>query len=530
MVNLLRKKRVCLYAGIAAVVCIAVSVAVRDEKPGSFRRIDRVPVVDPDYSGVVIPPNIAPLNFAIREAASRYHVKIYAATGDTIRVNAGGKAPVVNIPVRKWKRLLQSNRGAILTIEIYEKSGGVWRRFNPITNKIALEAIDGCLVYRTIFGYRSIPEMEIRQRNLENFDETVVLNNRTLSTTSLACINCHSFCNNDPDTMIIHQRGREQGMLLVRGKKIVKIDTRTNFNRGPASYASWHPSGDLIAFAVMKVNQVLHSVDDPRIVIDEASDLIVYNVTSNLISTHPSIADSMRMETLPEWSPDGRWLYFCSAPRPEKIDEAFYNGLQYRDIKYDLMRIPFDGTTGTWGTPETLVSAKETAMSNVHPKLSPDGRYLLFVMMPYSYFAVYNDSSNLYLMDLSTMKYRRLDALNSGYAESFHSWSSNGRWFVFSSRRRDGLCARPYFACVDTAGVVSKPFILPQRDPALYTTLMQSFNVPVLVKKPVTVSWRDLSKAAGDRESEMSVRLDSTVRYDGVTTATWSTGQENVVP
>ncbi|MBN1309703.1 MAG: PD40 domain-containing protein, partial [Chitinispirillaceae bacterium] len=416
MRNVLQKSLSYSLAGIAAVAIIAGGIMIKNEKIGPCSAVERLPVIDPDYAGIVIPPNIAPLNFTIREGASRYRIKIYAATGDTIRVNAVGPAAVVNIPIRKWKRLLQSNRGKILTIDIYAKHRTAWRRFTSITNRIAREPIDGYLVYRIIFGYKSIPEMEIRQREIGSFNEKTVLNNRTLSTRSLACINCHAFCSGKPDRMIIHLRGEGQGMLLAAGKKIVKIDTRSDFNRGPASYASWHPGGDLLAFAVMNVTQALHSVGDPRVVFDETSDLIIYNIKSNLISTNPSIADTLRMETLPEWSPDGRRLYFCSAPRPEKIDGAFFIDLKYRDIKYDLMRIPFDIRTGAWGAPETVLSARETGMSNVHPKLSPDGRYLLFIMMPYSYFAVYDDSSDLCLMDLSTRKYRRLDAANSGYA------------------------------------------------------------------------------------------------------------------
>jgi hypothetical protein len=179
---------------------------------------------------------------------------------------------------------------------------------------------------------------------------------------------------------------------------------------------------------------------------------------------------------------------------------------------------------------ETVLSAKETGMSTVHPKISPDGKYLLFVIMPYSYFAVYSDMSDLCLMDIATGKYRRLDRVNSRYAESFHTWSSNGRWFVFSSRRRDGLCAFPYFSYVDTNGNVSKPFLLPQRNPALYATLLKSFNVPVLSTKPVPVTWRELTGAATDPESSISVSGDSTLQLDGISKATENDGQANTSP
>ena len=212
------------------------------------------------------------------------------------------------------------------------------------------------------------------------------------------------------------------------------------------------------------------------------------------------------------------------------MDAAFYVGLKFKEIKYDLMRISFDITSGTWGALETVVSAKQTGLSNVQPKISPDGRFLLFVMMPYSNFAVYNDRSDLYLMDLSTREYRKLDIVNSDYAESFHSWSSNSRWFVFNSRRRDGLCGSPYFAYIDPAGNVSKPFILPQKDPEFYTTYLKSFNVPVLAREPIKVSWQDLSRVANDSAAEKSAQLDSMVRLDGITGASVRKANDTYTP
>ncbi|MBN2188554.1 MAG: PD40 domain-containing protein [Chitinispirillaceae bacterium] len=516
------KKPIRRIAAIALAAAASSAVLCGGETFSSCPRIERPPAIDPDYSGTVVPPNIAPMNFMIREDASRYRVHIFTEAGDTIRVTANGPSAKVVIPQAQWRTLLRANRGRTLTIAVYEKRGGRWSPYHPIVNRIAGDTVDGWLVYRKILGYKSIPDMEIRQRSLAGFDDRTVLDNRTLSTKSMACINCHSFRNNAPDDMIIHLRGEGQGMLLASGNRVQKIDTRTEFNKGPASYSSWHPSGELIAFATMKVNQTLHSTGEPRVVLDEASDLIIYNVATNTMSTHPSIADPGRMETLPEWSPDGRFLYFCSAPGPEKADDSFYTNLGYREIKYDIMRVSFDMTADAWGVPETLVSSRQNGLSNVQPKISPDGRFLLFVTMPWSYFAVYSDESDLWMMDLATRaprSCRRLDNVNSTSTESFHSWSSNGRWFVFNSRRRDGICGLPYFAFVDTAGSVSKPFLLPQRDPAFYETWLKSFNVPVLVSGPVRAGWRKLGRAVDDQAAGKAVRLDPRVPLEGMTGA-----------
>ena len=94
-------------------------------------------------------------------------------------------------------------------------------------------------------------------------------------------------------------------------------------------------------------------------------------------------------------------------------------------------------------------------------------------------------------MDLGTRRLRRLE-INSDQADTWHSWSSNSRWVVFSSKRLDGLLARPYFSYVDEHGGFHKPFILPQKDPAFYGFCLNTFNVPELMQGPVTVTEGDL--------------------------------------
>lgn len=56
-----------------------------------------------------------------------------------------------------------------------------------------------------------------------------------------------------------------------------------------------------------------------------------------------------------------------------------------------------------------------------------------------------------------------IDEVNSDDTESFHNWSSNSHWFVFSSRRDNGLYTYLYIAGVDADGKVTKPFMLPQK-------------------------------------------------------------------
>ncbi|MBQ2585371.1 MAG: PD40 domain-containing protein, partial [Bacteroidaceae bacterium] len=75
-----------------------------------------------------------------------------------------------------------------------------------------------------------------------------------------------------------------------------------------------------------------------------------------------------------------------------------------------------------------------------------------------------------------------------------HTWSSNGRWIIYSSRRDDGNYTRPYICYFDKNGTAHKPFILPQKSTKFYQQLFKSFNVPEFMVQPVTISRRQLLK------------------------------------
>ena len=94
---------------------------------------------------------------------------------------------------------------------------------------------------------------------------------------------------------------------------------------------------------------------------------------------------------------------------------------------------------------------------------------------------------------------RPMTAANSDDTESFHNWSTTSRWLVFSSRRDDGLFTRPYFCHVDTNGVVSKAFMLPQRNPRrFYRDRFLSFNVPEFIIAPTLFDGRKASRIIND--------------------------------
>ena len=85
-----------------------------------------------------------------------------------------------------------------------------------------------------------------------------------------------------------------------------------------------------------------------------------------------------------------------------------------------------------------------------------------------------------------------MDKWNSPSVESYHSWSSNSRWVVFSSRRIDGLYTRPYIAYIDADGRIGKPFVMPQKTGDFYSNFMNSYNIPEFVGGKIDVGQREL--------------------------------------
>lgn len=468
--------------------------------------LDRMPRIDPDYTHIQIPPNIAPLNFRIQEEGEQFRVRISAPDGGTIRIKS--KDRLIRIPMKKWKKILAENSGASLRYEIEVKDEKGWQAFAPFENVISADPIDSYLVYRILDpAFHLWRKMGIYQRNLETYDESPVLINRI---THGKCMNCHHFLKNDPNNMMIHLRGGEGSGTLINWKgELRKVDTATAFNKAGA-YPSWHPSGEMIVYSVNKLSMFFHSArKESRDVMDSASDLIVYLIGENMVTSDPRISDPERLETWPNWAPDGKSLFFCSSPKLEsyKIKTRGKEDLAWDRIRYSLMRIAFDPETREWGKLETVLSAAEVDGSITQPRVSPDGRYVLFTKADYGNFPIYLKSADLYMLALETGKVERLSC-NSPEVDSFHSWSGNGRWFVFSSKRRDAFCARPYFCHMDENGNLSKPFVMPQRDPAFYDTFIKTYNVPELVRERIKIDPRTFADTAHDNSKKYKARLD----------------------
>lgn len=458
-----------------------------DIKP--VRMLSEEAAIFPDYKGVTIPCNIAPLNFSLQQGDDA--CLIIEGTGLSFQVRSDDGC--FNIPCAKWKDMLTQNRGKKIKITVCVQRAGEWCAYRPFYMEVAVEPIDKYMAYRLIPpGYELWNKMGIYQRCLEDYDQSAIYEN---TLTNNNCVNCHSFCMQSPDKMLFHSRAKYPATVLIQNGEIEKLNTKTGETVSPLVYPSWHPSGRFIAFSVNKTNQSFHNHHPNRVeVYDSASDVVVYDVARHCIVSSPLIKSDAAFETFPTFSPDGKSLYFCSSRAVSPMPERF------KEVKYSLCRIDFDPSTCRFGNRvDTLVSASRTGKSVSFPRVSPDGRFLAFTLHQYGNFSIWHKDADLYLINLTTRQVSALAEANSRDVESYHSWSHNSRWMVFSSRRIDGLYTRPFITYIDKNGRAHKPFVLPQKNPAkYYKSLMYSYNIPEMIMDKVKVNAHSIATKLKD--------------------------------
>lgn len=448
-------------------------------------------IITPDYKNVTIPPNVAPLNFQTSlEGATCLIIKDEKGEGFQVHAQDG----LFVIPMGKWKSLLASNRGKSLTFTVCEAQGEIWKSYNPFKMFIAEEEADPYVAYRMLMScYGQWNRMGIYQRNISNYDQTPIYENNL---TDFNCINCHSFPNQDPTQLFFHMRTKAPGTVLMRDGNVEKLNTATPETMSALVYPYWHPTGNFIVASVNKTFQsFFYHHENTLEVYDTDSDVVIYDIEKQEIFSSPVLKADSIFESFPTFSPDGRSLYFLSARAKEMP-------VEYKDLKYSLCRVDFNPETCAIGQQvDTIFNAEKEQMSISFPRISPDGKFLVFGKQQFGNFSAWHKDCDLYCLRLADGEIYPLTEANSEESESYHSWSSNSRWMVFSSRRMDGLYTRLYFTYIDANGVAHKPFLLPQKNPVqFYEDLMLAYNIPEFIKGKVDVNPHVIATVMRDTE------------------------------
>ena len=429
--------------------------------PHDVKQSSQEAEIYPDYKDVTIPVNIAPMNFVVRGADA-----VEVKAGELTVRSRGGD---VRFGMREWRSLLEEDD--TIEVQVTVLKDGQWTAYRPFHWYVVGDSIDSYLTYRLIEpGYSVWNRLQIKQRCVENFDEYALADYHLQDN---RCMNCHTPSSQNPSLSMMYVRGEGGGAILNQDGRLRKLDIKTPDMVATSTYFGFSPSGRYIVFSANVVVPAVQASAQKRLeVYDTKSDVYVADLEKNRIIHSQLLSDSARLETFPTFSPDGKYIYYCTSPKVELPQD-------YKNLKYVLARIPFDEATGTIGT---QVDTLFTERSVCHPRVSPDGERLLFTVQDYGTFPIWHKEADLRMMDLKTGVIDTLQVVNSEMSDTYHSWSSNSRWFVFASKRDDGLYGKPYFCYVDSNGKAHKPFCLPQQDPTFYDDFLKSFNAPEMAK------------------------------------------------
>ncbi|MFZ0934478.1 MAG: tetratricopeptide repeat protein [Bryobacteraceae bacterium] len=465
----------------------AIDIGFADGAPGirvtARGELMRVGPVDDSYGGFV-PPKLTP------EQAAAHIWKPDAATWAAIKTRSSRHpAKVVITGFRAENAAQPVSRGQVTIQTSTDPIGApIFYRDVPLVDsngqgeKGIIKPLPDSL----------LPLIKWRLRYLDQPQSTIMMQNLP------TCANCHSF-SRDGKTLGLDVDGpnNNKGLYaLLPVERVSSISTRyvikwseftenTPQRFGFMSQVS--PNGKYVVTSVEVPGSGSRHLGDRlyqgfypsygfvQVFYPTRGVLAWYSRESGKLQPLPGADDPEYVQACAFWSPDGRYLVFSRAkardPYPPGQPKSRYaNDPNETQIQYDLYRIPFNDGKG--GTPERIAGASENGMSNNFPKVSPDGKWIVFVQNKTG--LLMRPDSHLYIVPAQGGVARRLNS-NQKIMNSWHSFSPNGRWLVFSSKGRS-LYTQLYLTHIDENGNDSPAILIDDT-----TAANRAANIPEFV-------------------------------------------------
>ena len=398
-----------------------------------------------------------------------------------------------------WRAIKERSRCHIAHVDIYGIARGADERRMAVSRGGLSLQTSNDPVGAPIF-YRDVPLMPIQNTSgviqpiSENAVPLIAWRLRDISRTFApvvmdhmpTCINCHSFSSNGATLGMDMDgpQGDKGAYALVPVAKRILIQqsdvfTWNKYNREKNTFGLFSrvsPDGQFVVSAVDEEVHVVNYMDFRflQTFYPTRSRIAFYERATRKIATLPGADDSAYVQCNPVWSPDGRWVAFLRAKArpafPGGPKATYANDTLETQIRYDLYRVEFNGGKG--GRPSPVQGASATGKSVSFPKYSPDGKWIVFVQAKNG--LLMRPDSRLYIIPAEGGAARELQC-NLPLMNSWHSWSPNSKWLVWSSKAFSPF-TRMFLTHIDENGNASPAILIPNS-----TASNRAVNIPEFV-------------------------------------------------